>query len=257
MNIDVKNLEGKTVKQMALPAQFQETYEPDLIRRAIDALLSHLHQPYGAMYHAGLQGVSSKLSRRRRNYKGSYGHSISRAPRKTIWRRGMQFGWVGAQAPGTRGGRRANPPKPERDWTRNINKNERRKAVRSALSALVQHNKIIVLESPIETVKKTQELITIFEKIGLTNELTRTSVTKIRAGAGKLRGRKHVTKQGPILVLAQKNSVESAIENIPGFESVQVRNLNAFHLTHGNQPRLTIWSEEALHKLEKEKLFAH
>ena len=38
-------------------------------------------EPYGAMAKAGME-VSAKLSRRRRDYKGSYGKGISRAQEK-------------------------------------------------------------------------------------------------------------------------------------------------------------------------------
>lgn len=255
MNIDVKNLEGATIKQVPLPQQFQEPYEPGLIQRAIQIIRDNQRQAYGAMYYAGIQGVSAKLSRRRRNYKGSYGHSISRAPRKTVWRRGMQFGWIGALAPGTRGGRRANPPKSERIWERKINKKEKQKATRSALAALALHKKIFVIESKFETLTKTQELIAALQKVGFKDELARTSNIKTRPGKGKFRGRRHRTKQGPLIILADKKPIEQAARNIPGLQTVQVRNLNASYLTQGDQPRITIWTESALQKLEKEHLF--
>ncbi len=257
MNIDVKTIEGAKVKQIALPAQFSEPYEPGLIARALAVIRNNQRQPYGAMYMAGIAGVSAKLSRRRRNYKGSYGHSISRAPRKTTWRRGMQFGWVGALAPGTRGGRRSHPPKAERDWSLKINKKEKQKAIRSALSVLATQQKMVVVENKFETLAKTQDLSAALVKLGFQNELARLNETKIRPGIGKLRGRRHRTKQGPLLIVAKKSPVEQAAKNLPGIETIHVQSLNTLALTHGSEPRQTIWSEEALQLLTKNNLYMH
>ena len=120
MKADVYGLDGKKAKSIDLPEQFNENYEPTLIKRAILVVLSHGRQKYGAMVQAG-KNYSAKLSKRRRDYRGSYGKGISRTPRKIMWRRGRQMGWVGALAPGTVGGRRAHPAKPTMDLDLKIN----------------------------------------------------------------------------------------------------------------------------------------
>ena len=120
--MNVLDLNGKNLKQIDVPEQFEGEYNQDLIKRAVMAIQSNKRQPYGAKPRAGKR-YSSKLSRRRRQYKGSYGHGMSRVPRKVMWRRGMQFGYVGAHAPGTVGGRRAHPPKAEKRWNKKININ--------------------------------------------------------------------------------------------------------------------------------------
>src|SRR3990167_2631714 len=130
----VMNLEGKKVREINLPVQFNEGYHPNLIKRNVWTIQSNKRQPYGAKERAGLR-YSSTLSKRRKDYKGSYGKGLSRTPRKVMWRRGTQFCFMGATAPGTVGGRKAHPPKAEKVFTKKINKKERRKAIRSALSA--------------------------------------------------------------------------------------------------------------------------
>ncbi len=152
MKVDVYSLEGEKVRSIELPKQFNEEYRPDLIRRAVFAIMSHNIQEYGAHPEAGKRS-SAKLSRRRRDYKGAYGIGISRIPRKTMWRRGTQFGWVGAWAPGTVGGRRAHPPKAEKNWEKSINVKERKKAIRSAIAVLLKMNKIKILDSKLEDIK--------------------------------------------------------------------------------------------------------
>src|SRR3989344_4652430 len=90
----------KSAKSSAeLPQQFSEQVRQDLIKRAVDAVRSRERHNYGAQFGAGL-GPSAKLSRRRRDFKTSYGHGISRVPRKSLSRRGTRFYWVGAVAPG-------------------------------------------------------------------------------------------------------------------------------------------------------------
>ena len=128
------NIDGKEEGSKKLPVQFNEPINPDIIKRAVLAIRSHNIHPRGADPMAGEKSVA-KLSRRRRDYKSSYGHGISRAPRKIISRRGMRINWIGAFAPGTRGGRRAHPPKASKIWGQKINTKENRKAIRSALAA--------------------------------------------------------------------------------------------------------------------------
>src|SRR3989344_10304 len=110
MKANIYNKEGTKTGNLDLPTQFNEQVREDLIQRAFLAIRSNKRQSYGSYPHAG-ERVSAKLSRRRRDYKGAYGKAISRVPRKTIWKRGRQMGWIGAFAPGTYKGRRANPPK--------------------------------------------------------------------------------------------------------------------------------------------------
>ena len=160
MKVDVVGLDGKKLKSIDLPNQFSEDYEPDLVNRAVLVVFSHNRQPYGSFTKAG-QGYSAKISRRRRDYKGAYGKGISRVPRKTMWRRGMQFGWVGALAPGTVGGRRAHAPKASKIWDLDINDKERRKAIRSAMNGVATKTKLVVVEEKFETlIAKTKSTAT-------------------------------------------------------------------------------------------------
>ena len=265
--MNLVNLEGKKLKEINLPNQFNEEIHPNLIWRAFLTIQANKRQPYGSFKEAGKQ-YAAKLSRRRRAYKGSYGHGISRVPRKTLWHRGTQFGWVGAFAPGTVGGRRAHPPKAERIWDKKINIKERRKAIRSALSAVInkeyvlkRNHKIpsiypLIIENKFEELSKVKDVILTLKNIGLKDELIRITERKIRAGKGKLRSRKYRQKKGPLIVVSNKCNLEKCAKNIPGIDIVHVRNLNVELLAPGSFPgRLTIFTQGAIEKLEKEKLF--
>ena len=106
-----------------LPIQFHEQVRTDLIQRAVLSLQAEGRQAYGTKPGAGTRQVS-EISRRRRDYKGTYGIGISRVPRKIMSRNGTRMNWVGAIAPGTVGGRQGHPPKAEKNWTQKINEKE-------------------------------------------------------------------------------------------------------------------------------------
>ncbi len=249
MKADVFDLNGKKVKSVNFPKQFDENYNFDLINRAILSLRSNLRQPYGTMPRAGMN-YSAKLSRRRRDYKGAYGKGIARVPRKTIWRRGTQFMWVGALAPGTVGGRKAHPSKASKIWNLKINKKERRKAIRSALNGAAGSS--IVVVDNFENVSKAKESVKILKSLGFGVE----NVKRNRAGRGKSRGRVSRYKKGALVVVSKKCKLFDAISNIPGYDVVDVRNVNADLLTLGkNMPRKCIFTESALNLIDKEGLF--
>lgn len=251
MKVDVVSLDGKKLRSVDLPKQFSEDYEPNIIKRAILAIFSHKRQPYGAMPRAG-KTYSAKLSRRRRDYKGAYGKSMSRIPRKTMWRRGTQFSWVGAWSPGTVGGRKAHPPKAEKKWNLKINIKERRKAIRSALSGIAQSKKLVVIENQFEDIKLTKDVKKVMQTLKFDTE----GVKRKRAGKGKVRGRRFRFKKNPLVVLTKNCKVVKALANLPGYDSIDVKSINAnlLSLAHDN-PRDCIFTEGALDILNKEKLF--
>ncbi|MFC1755641.1 50S ribosomal protein L4 [Thermoproteota archaeon] len=78
----------------------------------------------------------------------------------------------------------------------------------------------------------------------------------MRAGKGKLRGRKYKTKKGPLIVVSKECPLVKTADNIPGVEVVEVQNLNANLLAPGTDlGRLTLFTDTAIERLDKEKLF--
>ncbi len=266
MKADLYSLAGKIVKKIDLPRQFNEIVRFDIIKRAVLVVQSSRIVRYGSSPGAG-QRYSSWISKRRRDYRTSYGKGISRSPRKIMWKRGMQLGWVGATAPNTVGGRRAHPPKAEKIWLIYINKKEKKKAIRSALAATLDlslvkqrghkiNNLVPVIDSKIEDVEKTKDVEKILLALNFKEELERTKQKKIRAGKGKARGRKYKYKVGPLIVVSKNCKLEKSAINLPGVDVCKVKNLNAECLAPGTKPgRLTIFTEEALNVMDKNKLF--
>ena len=267
MKVNILDTANNKVGQMELPKQFGEEVRYDIISRAVLALQSQKRQKYGASPEAGKRS-SAKLSRRRRNYRGSYGLGISRSPRKIISRSGMRFNWVGAFAPYTVGGRRAHPPKAEKELSKKINKKEKKKAIRSAIAATMAKEVVekrghiipemfpFIVDEKIESISKTSEAVEALEKLGFGEELERAKVRKVRAGRGKTRGRKYKTKTSILIVVSKQGNISNAARNIPGIDVVEAKSLNAEILAPGAVPgRLTLWTKSAIESLRKESLF--
>ncbi len=267
MELKIINAENKETGKQKLPQQFEEAVRPDLIKRAVEAIQSHNRQPYGADPRAGKK-AAARLSRRRRDYKGAYGKGLSRVPRKTMTRRGMQMIWVGAFAPGTVKGRRAFPPVSQRDFSQKINDKERKKALRSALAAVVDKqivatrghkapaNYPFILSNEFENVTKTKELLKMLMTLGLGDELERAEQKNVRAGKGKMRGRRYKKSKGPLIVVGGECKTLNSAQNVPGVDIVDIAHINSELLAPGTHPgRLTLFTQSAIQKLEKEKLF--
>jgi large subunit ribosomal protein L4e len=266
--LKIKTAQNADVGVAHLPIQFSEAVRPDLIQRAVLAIQAANRQAYGGYGDAGMRH-STRVSRRRRDYRGSYGKGISRVPRKVHTRRGMQMNWVGALAAGTVGGRRAHPPKPFKDWSQKINTTENRKAIRSALAATINASTVTArghklpkdfpffVDDAFEQITTTKQLEIALVQLGFADELDRASVTRIRAGKGKMRGRKHKTPTSMLFVVGKDSTaLARAARNLPGADVVAVHRVNAELLAPGAAPgRLAIFTKAAIDRLSKEGLF--
>lgn len=260
MKIEIFNVQGKKEKSMELPKVFSEKIREDLVYKALEAGKSQ--QPYAPSLVAGKQhSASGKIIHRRHVWKSGYGRGASRVPRKVLSRRGSQFNWVGAEVASTRGGRRAHPPKTiSMINTKKINKKEMKIALKSALSATANKKEISnkyetltekdIRESPfvIEsnfTSLKVKEFISGLKKI-LGDNLFSVALKnkKVRAGKGKLRGRKYKKSAGVLIVTGSKENVKGSL-----FDVKNVNNLGISDLAKGGLGRLTIYTEGAIKEI--------
>ncbi|HIP90652.1 MAG TPA: 50S ribosomal protein L4 [Candidatus Nanopusillus sp.] len=271
MHANIYNTQGEKIKEIELPVHFEEEIRPDLIKRAVLAIYSHKRQPYGSYKYAGLE-ASAWTSKRRRSYRSSYGRGISRVPRAILIRNGGMFVWVARVVPNAVKGRRAHPPKPEKNWYEKINKKERRKAIRSAIAATANPHFVlsryeraseilkpvvdkfglpIVLESSIEEFSKAKQLKDTLKNLSIYDFIKYVKETRRqRAGKGKRRGRRTKMSRGLLLVVGDTKSPINRI-SLEGVEIVPVNKLNAEVLAPGAKPgRFTIWTESAIKNLE-------
>jgi large subunit ribosomal protein L4e len=263
MKTAIYTLTGKQNGEVDLPKQFSEKLRADLIKKMF--LANQKEVDSGASSEAGKR-YSAKLSRRRRDYKTGYGRSAARVPRKVLWRRGRQFGYVGALAPGTVGGRKAHPPKSEKSTDRGANRKEKHLAIRSALSCSVNPDLVkernhlfsnvpLIVEDTLEELKTTKDVKKTLESLGLKEELIRIQEKKIRSGKGTLRGRKYQRKVGPLLIVSKKCSLQKAAKNFPGLDVSLVSKLDILKLAPGGVPgRLCVFTNSSI-KVLSEGLF--
>lgn len=267
MKVKIFTKEGTEKGTIDLPEQFAEKPREDLVKRAVLAIQARNRIPYGAFPEAGKR-YSAYVSKRRRDYKATYGIGQSRTPRKALSRNGTRFNFVGAFAPQTVGGRQAHPPKASKIWAVKINDAENRKAIRSALASTMvaeivkaRGHKIpaaypFVLSDEFNSIKKTADVKKALVKLGFEAELERASVVKVRAGKGKARGRKHKTRKGILFVVASETDLCKSARNIPGTDIALVENINVELLAPGtNMGRATLFTESAIKKLAETKIF--
>jgi len=264
MKTKILNISGKPLKEIELPKCFSEKIREDIVAKVLEA--KETKQPYSPSPVAGNQyAASGKIIHRRHVWKSQYGRGMSRIPRKIMSRKGSQFRWVGATIPSTKGGRRAHPPKVlSMINTKKINKKEQQIAFISALSATANEKEVtkkyqrlkdkkienlpLIVESKLTTLK-TKDLILSLRKI-LDQDLFEIAIRKksVRAGKGKMRGRKYKSNAGILIVIGNKEKLKT--KNI---EAINVKELETENLAKGGLGRLTIYTENAIKEI-KEKI---
>jgi len=252
-HVHVYSLEGDAIKTVELPPVFRSEVRVDLIRRAVTAFQANRRQAYGP---AATSGMRHSV-----RWSGK-GHGVSRVPR-------IRGTMTGAQAPGTVGGRRAHPPRPDAIWSKKLNDNERRLARNAALAALKESTIVrerghrfrqalslpVIVEDRLESVEiedgAVRKGMEILERLGLLADVERAkSGIHIRAGRGKMRGRRYRTPTSLLLVVKEAAKVRRAFGNLPGVDVVSPAGLDAEVLAPGGDPgRLTMFSEGALEVL--------
>lgn len=253
--VPVLGLEGQQVESLRLPRYFSSPKRADLVIRVYNHLLTHTLQPKGSY-----RGSGHKHSVE------SWGPGYGMARISRVKGRGSPKYMSGGMIPFAVGGRPTHPPVPEKKIHKKVNDKERRIALISALAFTASRDAVVArghrlpgnLTTPIVTVaeveemSKTSQLKSFLEKVGLEMELERCENVKIRAGKGKMRGRRYKRRAGPLIVVASDRGVGRAAENIPGVDLVEAKDLSVLHLAPGGHPgRLTIFTKPALEALEE------
>ena len=94
------------------------------------------------------------------------------------------------------------------------------------------------------------------EKVLIALNLEATSVKRVKPGRAKSRGRAVRYKKNPLVVVTKNCGVVKALGNIPGYDTIDIKSINAGLLTlRYGVPRPCIFTEGALEILNKERLF--
>ncbi len=263
MKTNLYGLNGEKTKEITLPKTFEETYRPDLIKRAFLSIKSSRYQAKGTDKRAGMKN-SAEYRGRRGSYLATINRGISRLPRLKHYPRKGRIGEV-RKVPQARGGRRAHPPKQEKKLREKINRKEKIKAFKSAIAATANKDLVkgrghiinnlevpLVVDNKFEGTKKTKEVTQFLDKVGLSKELQRSQRRRIKQGKGKSRGRKYRRRKTVLITLGEDHGLIKASRNIPGVDTVLAKNLNVEHLAPGGNPgRITIYTENALNQIKQ------
>ena len=242
MNTTVHDLDGGDAGSVELPDVFETPFRPDLIGRAVTVAQANRKQAYGADEFAGMRTPAESF--------GS-GRGLAHVPRSEN---------VARRVPHAVSGRRAHPPKAEKDQTKDLNDKERRLAVRSAIAATTDVALVadrghafdedldlpLVVSDEFESLEKTQEALGVLEALGVDADIERADEGRsVRSGRGTSRGRKYRQPKSLLVVTSEEPS--RAARNLAGVDVATAREVNAEDLAPGAHPgRLTLWTESAV-----------
>jgi large subunit ribosomal protein L4e len=260
-SVTTYSLKGKPIKgKITLPDQFDTPYRPDVIKRAVLAVQSQRYQPHGVDELAGKRNTAQSWQT---------GHGRSRMPR--VKGSGTSAANKAGFAPGTVGGRVAHPPEARKVLVERINKKENRLAIRSAIAASAnpefvkaRGHKIenvpsipLIVSDKLQSISTTKDAFEALIFLGLGDDLDRARDGRgVRAGKGKMRGRKMKTPKSLLIVVGEDSGISKAARNLPGVDIAEVQGLNAELLAPGTHPgRLVVWTKSAIERLKKENLF--
>ncbi|MCY0868797.1 MAG: 50S ribosomal protein L4 [Desulfurococcus sp.] len=246
LKVPVYNADGSVVGEVELPEVFKIPVRKDLVRRAFHSAFTAMLQPKGRDPMAGKRTTAK--------YWG-VGYGLARVPR-------LPNG-TARFVVSTRKGHAAFPPRTDERIHEEINKKEKAAAIASALAATSRVEMVrgrghvfsveklpVVVSDEVETaVSRAAQAREYLAKIGLWSDVERAaSGTGIRAGRGKMRGRRYVEPRSILFVLSSYNApLARAVRNMPGVDVATPGNLGIIHLAPGGVPgRLTVISTRAL-----------
>jgi len=241
METTVHDTDGENAGTVSLPEVFETPYRPDLIRRAVLAAQANRKQDYGADPFAGMRTPAESP--------GS-GRGMAHVPRSNN---------QGRRVPQAVKGRRAHPPKAEKDHGLDINDKERKQAVRSAVAATGEADLVaerghafddeldlpIVLDDAFEDLVKTQEVVSVLEELGVHADIERAEDRTVRSGQGTTRGRTY--RRPTSILFVTGGEISKAARNLAGADVATGAEVNAEDLAPGaHAGRLTVWTESGL-----------
>lgn len=243
--VPIYGLDGSPAGEAVLPPVFSVPVRKDVIRRAFISALTARLQPKGRDELAGKRRVGESWG---------INYSVARVPRLDNGR--------AVFAPQVKGGRLAFPPTTAKRIHERVNKKEKLLALASALAATSEIELVrlrghrfsapalpVVVVDEFENIGRTSELKKVLRTLNVWDDVVRAQGgIKIRAGKGKMRGRKYEEPRSLLIVVSNgKSPVVRAGRALPGVEVVSVDMLSVLHLAPGGHPgRLMVITARAL-----------
>lgn len=254
--VSVVAINGETTSTaLPLPAVFKAPIRPDLVQSVFTKISKNKRQAYAVSAKAGMQHSAESWGT---------GRAVARIPRVA----GSGTHRAGQAAFGNmcRSGRMFAPTKIWRRWHVKVNHNEKKYATASAIAAssvqslvLARGHRIeqiseipLVVSDDLQSVQKTKDAIAALKSLNAHKDVIKVIKSKkMRAGKGKMRGRRFTQRRGPLVVYAQDNGLVKAFRNVPGVETANVNSLGLLQLAPGaHLGRFIIWTESAFAALD-------
>lgn len=249
LTVPVYGVLGDVVGEMELPELFYYPIRKDIINRAFLSAFTAMIQPKGRDPLAGKRTTA--------RYWG-VGYGLARVPR-------LPSG-VARFVVSARKGHAAFPPRTDRRIHEEVNKNERYMAIVSALAATsrielvkarghvfnTEKLPVVVVNEVEDAYSKAKDSKIFLEKVGVWDDIKRSyEKVRIRAGKGKMRGRRYVEPRSVLFILTSyRCPFAKSVRNFPGVDIATPGNLSILHLAPGGIPgRLTVITKRALEEL--------
>ncbi|KAJ1329523.1 large subunit ribosomal protein L4e [Microdochium nivale] len=244
-----------------LPAIFSAPIRPDIVQKVHTGIAKNKRQPYSVSEKAGHQTSAESWGT---------GRAVARIPRVS----GGGTHRAGQAAFGNmcRSGRMFAPTKIWRKWHVKIPQGQRRFATASALAASAVAPLLLARGHQVSTVpevplvidsavfangaaSKTAAAYAILTAVGASVDVQKAKDSKkLRAGKGKLRGRRHRQRRGPLVVYDPEvdgRELVKGFRNLPGVETSDVYALNLLQLAPGGHlGRFVVWTSAAFKALD-------
>ena len=232
---------GKSKGDIDLPKCFSGKVRADILLKVFEAQKGVYAQAYGAKEGAGAQYSASGISKKKRHdWKATYGKGISRVPRKVMSRHGASFNWIGATVASARGGRRPHAPRAGKNVFKKINKKELLIAFGSAFAGTGKD--AVVFEDGVLDIK-TKDFILVLKKVYGDAKVWK--VKSIRAGRGKMRGRKYKSNAGLLFVIGSDEKMARKGVEVVGVGDLRIKDL----APNGEVGRLVCYSKDAVKEI--------
>jgi len=250
IEVPVYSATGEVQGNVRLPDVYRVPVRRDLIHRVFMSEFTAAIQPKGRDPMAGMRTTAVSLG---------IHHGLARGPR-------VKGSTRARLAPFVRGGRLAHPPRVDEKVKEEVNKLERLMGTMSALAATAYVDLVkarghvfeasavpIVVDSAVlQSVKRTREARELLKKLGVYSDIERAAEgTKIRAGKGKMRGRRYVEPKSILFIIEDYTSpFAMAVKGLPGVDIVEPQLVSALELAPGGVPgRLTVVTTKSLELL--------
>lgn len=244
-----------------IPEVFLNPIRPDIVQEVHKGMAKNKRQPYSVSEKAGHQTSAESWGT---------GRAVARIPRVS----GGGTHRAGQAAFGNmcRSGRMFAPTKIWRKWHVKINQGQKRFATASALAASAVPPLLLARGHQISSVPevplvvdsaafdgaayaKTAAALTLLKAVGAGPDLEKVKGSKkLRAGKGKLRGRRHRQRRGPLVIYDPEvdgKELVKGFRNVPGVETSSVYSLNLLQLAPGGHlGRFVIWTSAAFKALD-------